>query len=266
MRTLSLALVPLALVGPLQGQLAEPNDVGVSFGHVHISVTDLALHEGLWTDLFDGVVVKKAGYSAVRIPGTLIFFTEQEATEVSVNTAVDHFGLRVRDLGSVLGEWRVLGNEIDSEWVSPEGASKAYITMPDGIRLELEEAPQLPTLSEMHHVHIYSPEYEGLTEWYSSLFGATPRARGAIQTTVDVPGANISFSDSDASRAPTDGTAIDHFGFEVEDMDALLELLEERGIELAYGPFYVESLDLRVAFFNDPSGALVEVTQGLDKY
>lgn len=266
MRHSVIGLVALVVAGPVQAQLAAPNDHGVSFAHVHISVTDLSLHETLWTDLFGGVLVKKAGYSAVRVPGSLIFFTEQEPTAASVNTAIDHFGFRVRDLDEVLGKWQALGNEVDALWTSAEGVPKAYVTMPDGIRLELEEAPGLSTPTEMHHVHIYSPRYQELPEWYGGLFGAEPRVRGNIQTTADVPGANLSFSDSDEPRAPSDGTSIDHIGFEVEDMEAFAELLQERGIEVEFGPLYVESLDLWVAFFTDPSGALVEATQGLDKY
>jgi catechol 2,3-dioxygenase-like lactoylglutathione lyase family enzyme len=266
MRHTSIGLMALLTAGPVHAQLAAPNAHGVSFAHVHISVTDLSLHETLWTDLFDGVLVKKAGYSAVRVPGVLIFFTEQEPTTTSVNTVIDHFGFRVRNLAEVLGKWQAQGNDVDSRWTSAEGLPKAYITMPDGIRLELEEAPGLSTSTEMHHVHIYSPRYQELPEWYGGLFGATSTARGGIQTTVGVPGANLSFSDSDEPRAPSDGTAIDHIGFEVEDMDAFAALLRQEGIEVEFGPLYIESLDLWVAFFTDPSGALVEATQGLDKY
>lgn len=266
MRHSAVGLMALFAAGPVQAQLAPPNDNGVSFAHVHISVTDLSLHETLWTDLFDGVLVKKAGYSAVRVPGSLIFFTEQEPTATSVNTAIDHFGFRVRDVDDVLDEWRALGYDVDSQWTSAEGLAKAYITVPDGIRLELEEAPGLSTPTEMHHVHIYGPRYQELPEWYGGLFGATPRVRGSIQTTVDVPGANLSFSDSDEPRAPSEGTSIDHIGLEVEDMDAFAVLLQQKGVEVDFGPLYVESLNLWVAFFTDPSGALVEATQGLDKY
>lgn len=58
-----------------RAQLAAPNDLGVAFGHVHLSVADVGVHEELWTRLFDAVLAEKAGFSAVRIPGTLVFFT-----------------------------------------------------------------------------------------------------------------------------------------------------------------------------------------------
>ena len=118
----------------------------------------------------------------------------------------------------------------------------------------------------MHHVHLYAPDHEALLGWYVELFGGETRTRGTIETTADVPGVNLSFSQSDHGREPTDGTAIDHIGFEVEDIAAFAERLERRGIEIVFGPRYIESLDLWVAFFTDPSGVFVEITEGLDHF
>lgn len=43
-----------------------------------------------------------------------------------------------------------------------------------------------------------------------------------------------------------------------------VQKLESEGIEIEFGPRHFENLGLWVAFFTDASGALIEVTQGLD--
>lgn len=266
MRNLFVGAVTLLVPHAVQAQLAAPNDEGVRFAHVHFNVADVGLHTRLWTELFDGVLVERAGYSAVRLPGAILFFTQQEPTEPSVGTVVNHVGFKVRDLDGVLARWRALGYEVDSEFTGGEGFPQAYIIMPNGAKIELTGDPELSTASEMHHVHFYSAEYRDLLAWYIELLGATPRTRGTIETTADVPGSNLSFGNSDEAVAPTQGTAVDHIGFEVEDMNAFAEKLEGMGVEFQIDPFYVESLDVWVGFFLDPSGARVEITQGLDKF
>ena len=38
------------------------------------------------------------------------------------------------------------------------------------------------------------------------------------------------------------------------------------GVELEFPPRYIESIALKIAFFTDPSGVRVELTEGLDLY
>ena len=82
-------VVPLALLvaAPASAQLATANELGVSFAHMHLSTTDLGSHPQLWAELFGGAVLEEAGYTAVEIPGALIFFTEQEPTAPSTATS-----------------------------------------------------------------------------------------------------------------------------------------------------------------------------------
>lgn len=264
MRRALAVVAVLSLPCVAQGQLAPPNDAGVRFAHVHLYVADADLHKALWPELLGGELVEEAGYAALRVPGALIFFTEQAPSAPSVGTAVNHVGFRVRDLDVVLAKWRALGYEVEAERTGGEGRPQASITMPNGARVELLEDPGLTTVSAMHHVHFYAPRPRDVLGWYTENFSGVPRARGTIETTADVPGSNLSFSESDGEVAPTPGTAIEHIGFEVEDIQAFAAMLESKGVEVE--PFYVESLDLWVAFLLDPNGARVEITQGLDHF
>lgn len=247
---------------PAQAQLAAPNDAGVAFNHLHLNVTDTALHKRLWTELLGGEVAERAGFVAIRLPGTLVFLRDDEPTAPSRDTAVDHFGFRVRDLDATLTAWRAMGYDVDGV-SSDADAPTAFLTLPDGATLELEEDTTLSVTAAMDHVHFVTPEHGGLPAWYANLFGAVP---SDDTTAADVPGATLRFSEADVERAPTEYTAVDHIGFEVEDMDAFVRLLQGEGIELVFGPHYIEDLDLWVAFFFDPSGVLVEVSEGLDAY
>jgi catechol 2,3-dioxygenase-like lactoylglutathione lyase family enzyme len=91
-------------------------------------------------------------------------------------------------------------------------------------------------------------------------------SRGNIETTVNVPGQNLSFATSRTQREPTQGRAIDHIGFEVDDLAAFVEKLEARGIEFDLGYTEVGSIELKIAFFTDPSGVYIELTEGFDEY
>ncbi|MGI9626529.1 MAG: VOC family protein [Longimicrobiales bacterium] len=266
MRCACITVAAMVISSPVAAQIADPNEAGISFSHVHLSVADAELHTALWIDLFDAEVAETAGFAAVRLPGALVFFAEQAPTAPSVGTAVNHFGFKVQDLAAVLAKWRALGYEVDAEFMGGEGLPQAYITMPNGARVELTGDPEISTTAEMHHVHFYSSAYRDVLSWYRNMFGGTHRVRGTIETTLDVPGTNLSFSDSEETVSPTQGTAVDHVGFEVEDIEAFAEVLRSKGVEFLAEPFYVESLDTWVAFFADPAGALVEISQGLDRY
>ena len=51
-----------------------------------------------------------------------------------------------------------------------------------------------------------------------------------------------------------------------DDLDAFARALEERGIELEFSPRTIDSIELKIAFFTDPAGVRVELTEGLDLY
>lgn len=265
-RSFLIGLATLVAVYSARAQLATTNKQDVTFGHVHLNVRDIETHKKLWVDLFGGNVAEKEGYTAVRVSGTLIFFNEKEPTAPSRETTIDHLGFKVRDLELILNKWKAMGYEVDEE---PTGfPNNAYITMPGGVRLELTEYPEMPLKAEISYVQFYSPQYRELPAWYADLFLATPRDTDEDNSEIkaEMPGISLYFSKTEGERKPTDGTAIDHIGFEVEDMDAMIKKLQSKDVKFVFGPRYIESLKLWVVFFIAPSGVLVEVTEGLDNY
>jgi catechol 2,3-dioxygenase-like lactoylglutathione lyase family enzyme len=254
------------LASPAQAQLAAPNDLGVTFAHVHLNVTDIEVHKRLWVEQFDGVVVQKGPLVTVKFPGQLVVFTERAPTGGSQGTVMDHFGFKVRNMAEVLASWRAAGLEVQSEFTGAEGFPNAYVVAPDGVRFELQEDPELTVKAEAYHIHFFSPDYLELLDWYVDVFGAVQAPRGTIQSTANLPGQNLSFANSREVREPTQGRAIDHIGFEVDNLEAFIERLEARGIEFQLGYTVVDSIELAIAFFVDPSGVRIELTEGMDEY
>lgn len=247
-------------------QFAAFNNHGVTFGHMHVVVADLDFHKRLWPELFGAELVEREGFSAVRISNALIFFRHSEPTAPSTKTALDHFGLTVRDVNDVVAKWRALGYEVDAKSNGNDDASSVFITLPDGIRLALLEDPSQAEATSMAFVHVVTPARDELMAWYTEVFGADGATRENASSVLTMPGAYLKFEEANTARLPTDGAAIDHIGFEIENWDAFIESLQSAGTQFEFGPAYIESLDLWVAFFNDPSGVLVEVTHGLEHF
>ncbi len=57
-----------------------------------------------------------------------------------------------------------------------------------------------------------------------------------------------------------------HIGFEVNDLAAFCEMLEARGINFKVPYREIASIELAIAFFTDPSGVRIELTEGFDEY
>jgi len=266
MRFLLTGTVALLFALPAQAQLAPPNAAGVTFAHVHLNVTDVEVHKKLWVEQFGGVVVQKGSLVTVKFPNMLVVFTERTPTGGSQGTVMDHFGFKVRNLAEVLATWRAAGLEVQSEFTGAEGYPNAYVVAPDGVRFELQEDPQLPMKAAGYHIHFFAPDYLELLDWYVDIFSGVHSPRGTIESTVNVPGQNLSFATSRTEREPTRGRAIDHIGFEVDDLRGFIEMLEARGITMALGYTEIASIELAIAFFTDPSGVYIELTEGFDEY
>lgn len=266
MRILLTGAVALLLASPAHAQLAPPNAQGVTFGHVHLNVGDIEVHKKLWVEQFDGVLVEKGPLTVVKFPGQLVALTGRAPTGGSQGTSMDHFGFKVRNMAEALASWRAAGMAVVREFTGAEGGPNAYVEVPDGVRFELQEDRSLRVKAEAYHVHFYAQDEEALRNWYVDIFGAVPATRGTIQTTANVPGQNLSFAHSDEALAPTLGRAIDHIGFEIDDLKAFTERLEARGITMDTPYREIASIELAIAYFTDPVGVRIELTQGYDEY
>ena len=267
MRVLLSAVAVLSLVPSAYAQLAVPTaDTGLTYGHVHLNVSDMELHKRLWVEHFNGVVVEKGPLTAIRLPNFLVALSGREPTGGSRGSVMDHFGFKVRNLARFLAKWRAAGYTVDSEFTGAEGLPNAYVTMPDAVRVELQEDQALPVEISGYHIHFITPEDEELLDWYLDVFGLELRSRGRIQTTTNVPGMNMSFGAADEAMAATRGRSVDHIGFELDDLEAFCQKLTEKGIEFDVEYREIDSIQLKIAFITDPVGTYIELTEGYDAY
>ncbi len=265
MRLLILLLTSFCLSHGATAQLATPNQAGLTFGHVHLNVPDVEEHARLWTEFFGGERLAIGSLTAIKFPNMLLIMYDEAPTMVSRQTVMDHFGFKVRNIQAFREKWEAAGYTLEPDFRGAEGQTNAYLTFPGGTYVELQEDQGLHEEMTGYHIHYRTEGHEELLNWYTELFGIEIRARGSIATTTNVPGMNLSFGGSNTPRAPTQGAAIDHVGFEISNLEAFCQELERRGIEFDQPYSRIDSIGLANAFLTDPSGVRVELTEGLTK-
>jgi len=265
LRTLVSSILLCAI--PALAQLAPPNAQGVTMGHMHLYVKDVAAQTHFWVDMMGGKVVHNEKITMVAFPGVFLIFTQADPTGPPAGSIVDHFGFVVKDMPGSVAKWKA--NNLTVEQANP---NQGYVTAPDGIRVEVFGDPNLPVPVQMNHIHFYPPKADirAMQEWYAKAFGGVIGWRDSVARpgnrieTDDLPGVNLSISASDTRRADTKGRSIDHIGFEVKDLDAFCKKLEAQGIKIDEGPRASQnSKTLKVAFITDPWGTRIELNEGL---
>jgi catechol 2,3-dioxygenase-like lactoylglutathione lyase family enzyme len=269
MRLLSIALIAtlaLVMAPPAEAQLAPPNAAGVTYGHVHLSVPDPDVHRKLWADQFGAVIGGKGTLIVAKIPNMLVAFRKAEPTGPSQGTAMDHFGLKVRNLAETLAKWRAAGYTVEREFKGSEGFLNAFLTGPDNLRFELQEDTKLPTPVAGYHLHFRVPDPVKLRDWYVQTFSLTPGKSGANEI-AEAPGMRLVFQTSPTPpKGGTRGTAVDHIGFEITNLEAFVKKLEASGIKMDVAYRQIPDIGLNIAYLTDPSGVYIEVTEGYNKY
>jgi len=282
---LPLPLVMLAIVltaatasRPVRADVAAPNAAGVSMGHLHFFVDDVAANRDFWIRL-GGTPAPSAVGNVIVMPGVLIAISERPTDSPAEVTAsiVDHVAFRVASLTAIAAR----GLELEPTAGFPGIAS---VVAPNGTRVELFEEGTATNVGfepdvedevaerhnrplvgsiDSHHLHIYLPEQQVQTarDWYVAHFGAVPGLRWRY-TAADVPGMNLNFSATEDRRAPTRGHTLDHIGFEIADLERFCRALVDAGVVFDV-PFRRLSPAFASAVLTDPSGVTLELTEGL---
>ncbi|MDG2090679.1 MAG: VOC family protein [Gammaproteobacteria bacterium] len=273
-RVLSISVVSAWLLSPIaSAQLATPDENGLAFGHVHLNVPDIEEHLALWIEHFDGEFITVGSEVAVKFQNFIVMFEEQTPSLASVDTVMHHFGFKLRDIDKFITKWEDAGLEMGPIFPGAEGYTNAYVTLPGGVEVELQEDQSLHREFTGYHIHYSAEAYEELLNWYNTMFDLETQARGTIGSATNVPGMNMSFGQlgdrpfvlGDGPFAATQGTAIDHVGFEVENLEAFCRELEAKGIVFDKPYHWISELGVYSASFIDPKGVSVELTEGLGK-
>ena len=124
---------------------------------------------------------------------------------------------------------------------------------------------------KFNHVHLKSPDPEKTANWYVDAFGfeifaddVRPFGDRFIRCrTTDGVTVNISDARTGEQMGPGDADAhwgLEHFGIEVDDIDAEIERLASVGAPTLEGPIDAPG-GLRIAFVKAPDDVRIEIMQ-----
>ena len=283
-RSIAYVIAGVLLLAGASGASAQLSTEGpVVYGHHHFYVSSIDVQKKFWVDALGGVDAGNLGpvpVAVVRFPNVQVLLSEQVPTGGTRGTSVNHVGFKVPNLRAILDKVKEAGFPIVSREDLPPAVSVdehgrghipnqntyvAFVMAPDGIKIELFEDTAMSGDIALHHVHFATPDVEAMQAWYAKAFGAVPGVRGSFQA-ADLPGVNLTFSGSATPVKPTRHKALDHIGFEIENLEEFCKQLQAKGIELDGEYRYADALKLGVAFVTDPWGTRIELTEGLGAY
>jgi catechol 2,3-dioxygenase-like lactoylglutathione lyase family enzyme len=254
-KNILLAIVIALLAGQrtTHAQLAAPNDSGVSIGHVHLFSRDPDAQKKIWVEAFGAQVTKTGTLELLRLPGGFVIINKAEPSGGSAGSTADHLGLSVRDLSAVHAKLAALNVQVQGP----------FAALPDGVRLELLEEKNQTLPAVLHHIHLAAANGEMLRQWYVKTFGAEMGSRQNLPSATFY-GNEVDFMSAGGTRpAATKGRALDHIGFEVNNLEAFVQKLQGSGVTIEIPYRNMPNLDLKVAVIIDPVGTRIELTEGL---
>lgn len=115
------------------------------------------------------------------------------------------------------------------------------------------QTPMLP----YDHIHLNVPDPTAAATWYEKYFGARRHPEGPDRL---VFGSTRFAFARKADAKPSAGSAVDHIGFSVPNLEATLKELEAGGAKVVTPMREVQGL-FKLAFIEDPWGTRIEVVQ-----
>ncbi|MFN8059972.1 MAG: VOC family protein [Vicinamibacterales bacterium] len=260
-----------------EAQLTTAASGPIVYGHHHLNVTDVDAQKRFWTTL-GGTPIKVGTSPAeiVKFANVFVFLTKRDPTGGTKGTTVNHLGFQVPDVQKAMDAARAAGYAIvtraeapptievkgDLAIVADQHTRIGYVMGPDEIKVELFENTAMTGPVALHHVHFASSSVGEMQAWYVKTFGAKAGKRGSFDA-ADLPGVNLTFSPTTDTVVGTKGRALDHIGFEVRGLEAFCKQLEANGVTLDRPYTKVPALGVSIAFFTDPWGTYIELTEGL---
>lgn len=241
-------------------QLAAPNAAGISAGHTHLSVSDVAKQREIWKS-FGAHEVTLGRLQLLAFPGIYILLKEQAPSMASILTSANHIGFTINDYEHYK---QLLADAGATLFFDDPENGQILADLPDGVRVEFAVDKTQAEPIRFHHTHLAASDGPALRDWYVKVFGAEVGERRGLPSAM-IPGGQVDFLPvrGDAPL-PSQGTAIDHIGFEVADMDAFAARMNRLGISFDREPEYIDDIYLTIAFITDPAGTYIELTEGLD--
>jgi catechol 2,3-dioxygenase-like lactoylglutathione lyase family enzyme len=279
-RILTACALVLLAASTASPQIPAAREGPVVYGHHHLAVSDVAAHKRFWIETLGGVLttIPGSGTEAIRFPNVYMLMRAQAPSGGTKGTSVNHIGFSVPDLRAVVARIRANGFRMvtraevaatqaveDDIAVLNANTAIAFVMGPDDVKVELVEVRDQPRPIALHHVHFFGPQHTEMQAWYAKVFGARPRGKGGAFVSADLPGVLLNFSPSPEPVVGTRGRALDHIGFEIDNLEAFTRRLEAEGIRLDVSYRQVPKTNLFIAFITDPWGTSIDLSEGLDQ-
>ena len=253
------------IVAPALAHAAE-------YHHVHITASSPAKGVEWYSEYLECAPLADRD-DAANCDGVEVVFVPQATTGGSQGTGINHIGFSFPDLTAKMAEFEAVGVrgsgvrlqrfEDGSMVRDIPGLFKiAFIFDPWGTRIELVEDQEY---LGFHHIHLSATNPEETLAWYRDVMGGEPDSmRGMLDGLLfDDVWLLFSAHPEGATPATTQGRAIDHIGFMVDDLDASAADIRQRGIRFHQEPTVPANgrTSAKQAFLAGPDNVLVEVVE-----
>jgi catechol 2,3-dioxygenase-like lactoylglutathione lyase family enzyme len=275
--TLFTLVAIVSVANPALAQLPLLKDNTLVYAHHHLNVPNIEESKKFWVDTLGGTAVTAGPLQMVKFPNVIIVFTQRAPTGGSKGTTVNHVGFTVPSVRKILDKVKAAGYAVvtrdeapasmpvkdDIAYVEATKQNIAYVMLPEGTKVEFVETASAAAPVANHHVHFYTDKVDEMQAWYVKTFGAKAGMRGTFKA-ADLPGVNLTFSNSTDAVTGTRGRALDHIGFEVKGLEAFCKQLEAQSIKFDRPYGYIPQIGFAIAFLTDPFGTYIELTEGMD--
>ena len=264
-------------MGVLLAQTAAPNATGVSMGHIHLVVPDPAAMQKMWVDVMGATPINSGPLVMAKLPNVFVIMTtaqNAQAREGTEGSVVNHVGFSVKSYAATRGKAEKAGLAVRELTKDVQ----AFVTFPGNVTVEIQEDTAISGESEFSHFHLSVPDANASREWYIKTCGGETGERRKGNKGAKIPGGFVDFLPAggigrgkakDAPPPPppaaSKGRVLDHIGFEVKNLKAFTDRLVADGTKMDMALTDMKSkMGLEIAFFTDPNGTYIELTEGLN--
>ena len=211
-------------------------------GHVHLIANDPELIKRLWIDVFGAKPAERGSLNGVYIKGTYVWIEKGASSGGTEGSVIRDIGLRVRNLEAVL---KHAGQ--DGFYARQASRDSAQLLTPDRVLFELIGDPGLDVEVCTDHFHLVVPDAPLARRWYSDRFGHP------------ISGIRLEFIAAGTRAKPTKGRALDHVGFDVDNLEQYIAGAKEINWESRSAE--IPEPGVRSAFLADPWGTRIELVE-----
>jgi hypothetical protein len=170
------------------------------------------------------------GNDAVQFPGVRVNLSLGNAPGAgeSVGSLVNHVGFIMNNVQEQTAKWKIIGVPVLPG--NNRRLDQAFVVMPTACASK-SWTRRMPIRHAHVHFLLSEAEIPKAQAWYAKTFGGKAGNRNNAPV-VDIPGGQLRCAKADTLQAPTKGRVVDHFGFDVKDLQVFIKKIAAEGIKL----------------------------------